>query len=53
MADAAKLDQIADVIRRNWPVEIESAAVRDPALIRDIEGARAALLKALELNELV
>jgi succinylarginine dihydrolase len=53
MAGAAKLDQVADVIRRHWPVEIETAAVRDPALIRDIEGARVALLEALELSELV
>jgi succinylarginine dihydrolase len=52
MASDAKLDKIADVIRRHWPVEIDSAAIREPALIRDIEAARLALLEAVELGEL-
>ena len=53
MADEAKLDRIAEVIRRHWPVEIDSSAITSAALIRDIEAARGALLEALDLAELV
>ena len=52
LADDSKLDRIADVIRSRWPVEIDSSAIRSPALIRDIESARGALLDALGLSEL-
>jgi succinylarginine dihydrolase len=49
MVDDARLDRIADVIRTDWPVEIASADIRRPSLLRDIEAARAALLDALSL----
>jgi succinylarginine dihydrolase len=52
MVDDARLDRIADVIRTDWPVEIASADIRRPSLLRDIEAARAALLDALSLADL-
>jgi succinylarginine dihydrolase len=53
MVDDAKLDWIADVVRRHWPEQIHHDDLQAPALIRDIEAARAALLNALDLPELV
>jgi succinylarginine dihydrolase len=50
LADDAKLDRLAEVIARYWPVEIDVGALQNPALIRDIEAARAALLDHLDLN---
>jgi succinylarginine dihydrolase len=52
MVDDAKLDWIADVVRRHWPERIHNAELQQPALIRDIEAARTALLEALELSQL-
>ena len=52
LADDAKLDQIAEVIRRSWPAEIANDDLQAPSLVREIETARAALLDALGLNEL-
>jgi succinylarginine dihydrolase len=52
LVDDSKLDRVADVIRARWPVEIDSSAIQEPALIRDIESARVALLEALDLAEL-
>jgi succinylarginine dihydrolase len=52
LANDAKLDRVADVIRSQWPVEIDSSAIQDRALVRDIEAARLALLEALDLAEL-
>jgi succinylarginine dihydrolase len=48
----AKLDRLAEVFGKHWPEEIDHAELQQPALIRDIEGARAALLEALGLAEL-
>jgi len=53
LVDDAKLDRLADVISAHWPVEIDSADLQRPSLIGQIEGARAALLNALELTELL
>jgi succinylarginine dihydrolase len=53
LIDVAKLDVIADVVERLWPAEIANDELTQPALIRDIETARAALLDALDLGELV
>jgi succinylarginine dihydrolase len=53
IADEAALDRIADVIRQHWPVEIDATAIADAALVRDIEAARAALLEATRLTELM
>jgi succinylarginine dihydrolase len=52
LVDDEKLDAIAEVVRTHWPVEIRNDELQSPALIRDIEGARAALLAALDLTEL-
>jgi succinylarginine dihydrolase len=52
MVDEAKLDTLAEVIRRNWPVEIDNADLQKPTLFRDVEAARAALLEALDLTKL-
>jgi succinylarginine dihydrolase len=52
LVDEERLDRIADVIRRTWPVEIDNAALQQPSLVRDVENAREALLDALGLSEL-
>ena len=51
LVDEAKLDRIADVIARHWPEQIHHDELQQPALIRDIERARAALLDALDLAD--
>jgi succinylarginine dihydrolase len=40
------------VIRRHWPEQIHHSELQQPALIRDVEGARSALLEALDLAQL-
>ena len=52
MVDEARLDLIAEVVERLWPGEIHNDNLQEPALIRDIEAARRALLEALDLAEL-
>ena len=52
MVEEAKLDRIADVIRRSWPEEIHHDDLQRPALLANIERARLALLEALDLSEL-
>ena len=53
LLDAAKLDALAAVIARHWPAEIHTDDLTDPALIGDIETARAALLESLDLGQLI
>ncbi|HET9816083.1 MAG TPA: N-succinylarginine dihydrolase, partial [Xanthobacteraceae bacterium] len=53
MVDDARLDWIADVVRRHWPEQIHNDELQNEALIRDIEGARAALLEALDLGQIL
>ena len=53
LVDDAKLDWVADVIRRHWPEQIHHADLQSPALIGEIERARAALLEALDLAQLL
>ena len=53
LVDDAKLDAIADVVRRHWPEQIHHEELQKPALIAEIEEARAALLDSLELGELI
>jgi succinylarginine dihydrolase len=53
LVDHAKLDRLAQVIGDSWPVEIAVADLQKPSLIADIERARAAVLQALEIGELV
>jgi succinylarginine dihydrolase len=52
MVNDAKLEMIADVIRREWPEQIHRDDLQQPQLIADIERARIALLEALGLGEL-
>jgi succinylarginine dihydrolase len=52
LVDEEKLDLIADVVSRHWPEQIHHDDLQKPALIADIERARAALLEVLELSEL-
>jgi succinylarginine dihydrolase len=52
IADADKLDRIAEVIGRTWPEQIHHDELQKAALVADIERARAALLDALGLAEL-
>jgi succinylarginine dihydrolase len=53
LLDLAKLDRIAGVIERQWPQQIHHDELQQPALIADIEAARAALLETLGLAELI
>ena len=52
MVDEYKLDQIADVIRQHWPVEIDNSDLQERSLIEDVVKARSALLAALNLIQL-
>ena len=52
LVDERKLDAIAAIVERQWPEEIHSADIQQPALIRDLAAARAALLAALDLEAL-
>lgn len=53
MVDDAKLDRIAEVVGRHWPEQIHHADLQQAALVADIERARAALLEALDIPELI
>ncbi|KTE22505.1 succinylarginine dihydrolase [Sphingopyxis sp. H050] len=53
MADPAKLDRIAAVVAAHWPEAIAPGDLASSALVRDVQRARAALLEALDLNELL
>lgn len=53
LVDEAKLDLIATIVEQYWPEQIAPAAIADPALIGAIERARAALLEALGIVELI
>ena len=52
LVDDAKLDRLAEVVTRHWPEEIDHAELQQPALIRDIEAARTALLESLKIGQL-
>ena len=51
--DPARLDRIAAVVAAHWPEAIAPAGLADPALWRQAETARAALLEELDLTTLV
>ena len=53
LIDEAKLDLLAHVIGRHWPDAIAIDDLQSPALIAAVRAARAALLEALELGELL
>jgi succinylarginine dihydrolase len=52
IVDDTKLDSIAALVARLWPQEIAPDALQDPALVREIEDARAGLLDLLDLGQL-
>ncbi|HLL30190.1 MAG TPA: N-succinylarginine dihydrolase [Allosphingosinicella sp.] len=52
MADEAKLGRLAAVVDAEWPERIEPEDLLEPALWTRMEGARAALLGTLGLEEL-
>jgi succinylarginine dihydrolase len=52
LVDPARLDSIAEVVRRHWPKQIHNDELQQVALINDIERARAALLEVLDLTDL-
>ena len=53
MVDLGKLDRIAEIVRRHWPEQIPHSELQRPTLIGEIEAARAALLAALDLGQLL
>ena len=53
LVDDARLDAIDAVVGRCWPDTIAPDDLSSPALWRDIEAARAALLETLGLDELL
>ncbi|MGB7409991.1 MAG: N-succinylarginine dihydrolase [Sphingopyxis granuli] len=53
LADEAKLDRIAAVVAAHWPDAIAPGDLASAALVRDVRRARAALLDAMDLGELV
>ncbi|MBP6379614.1 MAG: N-succinylarginine dihydrolase [Sphingorhabdus sp.] len=52
IADEAKLDQMASVIAAHWPESIAPDQLGDPALVKQVQDARLALLKACDLSGL-
>ena len=52
LVDEAKLDRLAAVIEAHWPEAIAPDDLLDPALWAPLDGARGALLQALDLSEL-
>ena len=52
LVDEDKLERIAAVIDQHWPESLHSDDLQNPALIRDVETARSALLDTLDLAEL-
>lgn len=53
LADEGKLDRIAAVVAARWPETIAPGDLASPTLVRDVQQARAELLRALDLSELV
>ncbi|HEX8573970.1 MAG TPA: N-succinylarginine dihydrolase [Allosphingosinicella sp.] len=53
LADEAKLDRLAALVDAEWPERIEPGDLLDPILWARMDGARAALLGALDLEALI
>ena len=53
LVDHASLDRIAAIVTQHWPDHIAPSDIGDPAFVRRIETARAALLESLDLVELI
>ena len=52
LMDEARLDRLAATIGRSWPEEIHVEDIQAPELVADVEQARSALLRELDLSEL-
>jgi succinylarginine dihydrolase len=52
MAEEGRLDRMAEVIGTQWPESISPEQLGDPALIAQMQKARAALLSTCDLEEL-
>jgi succinylarginine dihydrolase len=52
IVDEEKLGRLADLIGKTWPEQIHTAELQNPALIGEIEAARAAVLDLLDLGQL-
>ena len=53
LVDEARLDVIASVVEQQWPETITPADLAASATVEHVEAARAALLDALDLVELI
>ncbi|KQM70656.1 N-succinylarginine dihydrolase [Sphingomonas sp. Leaf20] len=53
LVDHASLDRIAAIVTQHWPDHIAPSDIGDPAFVRRIETARAALLESLDLVALI
>jgi len=53
LVDAAKLDRIAGVVERSWPTQVHHSELQQPALIAEMERARAALFEEIGVFELI
>ncbi len=53
LVDEAKLDRLGALVEAEWPERIEPEDLLDPMLWARLEGARAALLGALDLEQLI
>jgi succinylarginine dihydrolase len=53
LVDEPKLDRIARIVSDHWPEHIHTSDLQAPALIADVERARAALLDTLDLAEVM
>lgn len=51
LVDSAKLERIGDVIEQTWPAQIHQSELQQPALIAEIERARAALFEEIGISE--
>ena len=50
---AEKLDRIEEILRAQWPEQIDSDALQASGLLRDVERARTALLTSIDLEALL
>jgi succinylarginine dihydrolase len=53
LVDEARLDRLGALVEAEWPERIEPDDLLDPMLWARFEGARAAILAALDLEELI
>ena len=53
LVDEAKLDLLASVVQRHWPEQIDIGELAEASLIEQVVTARTAIIRALNLDELV